>query len=112
MEAVLLEELPVLFVETLDHVGADCLIQHCGRAHLNRSASKREVARGLRHIRYPADAGEALVGECLRELRHLRECHRKNGRAAKSSARDESIDIDLELQCLGIDEWKRRESIG
>src|SRR2546423_1930895 len=61
------------------------------------SAPEQEVGRVWVKAGPPANPGEAAVGERLGELRHLRQRQRKDRRPAESSARDESIDIDLEL---------------
>src|SRR5690349_11566016 len=103
---MLLEKCLVPLVEPLHDIGTDCVIEHRRSAHLHSSTSEREVAHCLRHVGNATDSGKALIRKCLRELSHLCESNRQNCRATKSAARDESIDVDLELESFGIDEWK------
>src|SRR5688572_2779613 len=59
--------------EGLDHIRADGVVEHRGRAHLRGSAAEQEVTERMIERRDPADSGELLVGECFRQLRHLGE---------------------------------------
>src|SRR4051812_15155590 len=99
---VLLEEFPVLLIQFLDDVRSDRMIEHRRSANLHSSTAEQEVAERLRHFGDSADSGEALVGERLRKRRHLCEREWKNRRAAESAARNESVDVDFEIECVGI----------
>ena len=52
------------------------------------------------------------VGKCLRELRHLGERQRENGRTAQTASGHQPVDVDFELHRLRIDQGQRREGVG
>src|SRR5438552_9048173 len=98
--------------EFLYHIWTNGVIEHGCRADLDRTAAEQEIVECLREVRDPADAREALLGECLCKRRHL--CHslRQDGGTAEAAARYISIDIHFELEGLRIDKRQGRESIG
>src|SRR5688500_20220218 len=108
---MLLEELAILLIEPLDHVGPDCLVEHCRGTDLHCAASKREVARCLRHVGDATDSRKLAIGESLCQLRHLRESHRQDGRTTEPATRYEAIDVDLGLESLRVDQWQRRAGV-
>ena len=46
-----------------------------------------------------------------RHLRHHRQRLRQDRRTAQAAARDAAVDVHLELQRLGVDEWNRRKRV-
>src|SRR6266542_609882 len=108
---VLLEELAVLLVEPLDDVRTDRVIEHRSCAYLHRSAAEHEVGERLLHVGNAAYSREALIRECLRELRHLREREWKDRGSAEPATRYVAVDVDLEIESLRIDERQRRKGV-
>ena len=72
---------------------------------------EQEVVQRVRELRDAADPRERAIGEGLRHLRDLGERLRQDRRTAEPAARDEPVDVDLELQRGRIDQRNRRERV-
>src|SRR5262245_26707706 len=81
-------------LEATDDIRPDSVVQHRGRADLNRSAPEQKVVERVLEAGDPPDAREAPVGKRLRQLRDLRERQRKDGRAAEAAGRDEAVHVN------------------
>src|SRR4029453_15562627 len=98
--------------QVLDDTGPDCMIEHRRRADLDRAAAKQKVFQRVRELADAADPRELAFRKRLRHLRHFRQRLWQDGWPAKTAARDEAINIDLELEGLWIDQRDRRKRIG
>ena len=98
-------------VSSLMMFGPDRVVEHRRGADLHGAAPQQEIVQRVRELRDAADPRERAIGEGLRHLRDLGERLRQDRRAAEPAARDEPVDVDLELQRGRIDQRNRRERV-
>ena len=91
--------------------GPDGVVEHGRRADLHGAAAEQEVVQRVRELGDAADAGEALSGKARVICAILASDSGRIAGPAQAAARDEAVDVHLELERLRVDQRQRRERV-